>query len=199
MPIIVDKDKKRKDIALSVRSLLLEKGIKKLSITDIVKKAGISRGSIYDYFETKEDIVFEIIMNDVLEFQNSLAKKFSSSTKTREKVLYFYDFVLSSDEKTVQERNVYKEYLSVCFTSKNEKMTIFNNECTSLLKVILTSMIQEGIDKNELKENSIKLINGLLAIEKGFLVLLWTENREIKEELIEFINTLFDLIQKEKK
>jgi len=87
----------------------------------------------------------------------------------------------------------------VCFTSKNEKMTIFNNECTSLLKVILTSMIQEGIDKNELKENSIKLINGLLAIEKGFLVLLWTENREIKEELIEFINTLFDLIQKEKK
>ena len=49
-------------------------------------------------------------------------------------------------------------------------MEVFNKECSELLKKILTSMIQEGINKNELKENSIKLINGLLALEKGFLV-----------------------------
>lgn len=198
MPIIVDKDKKRRDIALSVRELLLEKGIKKLSITDIVKKAGISRGSIYDYFETKEDIVFEIIMNDLRDFQKTLVKKFNKNTSTKEKVLYFFDFVLSETEKSVQERNVYKEYLSVSFTSKNEKMAVFNKECSFLLKNILSSMIQEGINKNELKDNSIKLVNGLLALEKGFLVLLWTEKKEIKKEFIEFLDTLFELMKKDK-
>lgn len=198
MPIVVDKNKKRRDIALSVRQLVLEKGIKNLSITDIVKTAGISRGSIYDYFQTKEDIVFEIIMNDLYDFQKSLSKRFDEKTSTREKVFYFFDFVLSEDMKTIQERNVYKEYLSVSFTSKNENMKIFNSECTVLLKEILTSMITEGINKNELKENSLKLVNGLIAIEKGFLVLQWTEDREIKKELIEFINIIFDLIQKEK-
>lgn len=196
MPIVVDKNKKRRDIALSVRQLVLEKGIKDLSITDIVKTAGISRGSIYDYFKTKEDIVFEIMMNDLDNFQKSLSKKFDAKTSTREKVFYFFDFVLN--ENTKQERDVYKEYLSVSFTSKNEDMKVFNNKCTVLLKDILTSMITEGINKNELKANSLKLINGLIAIEKGFLVLHWTENREIKEELIEFINTIFDLIQKGK-
>lgn len=198
MPIIVDKDKKRRDIALSVRELLLEKGIKNLSITDIVKKAGISRGSIYDYFETKEDIVFEIIMNDLRDFQKTLVKKFNKNTSTKEKVLYFFDFVLSETEKSVQERNVYKEYLSVSFTSKNENMAVFNKECSVLLKNILSSMIQEGINKNELKENSIKLVNGLLALEKGFLVLLWTEKKEIKKEFIEFLDTLFELMKKDK-
>ncbi|NQY22978.1 MAG: TetR/AcrR family transcriptional regulator [Campylobacteraceae bacterium] len=198
MPIIVDKDKKRRDIALSVRELLLEKGIKNLSITDIVKKAGISRGSIYDYFETKEDIVFEIIMNDLRDFQKTLVKKFNKNTSTKEKVLYFFDFVLSETEKSVQERNVYKEYLSVSFTSKNEKMAVFNKECSFLLKNILSSMIQEGINKNELKDNSIKLVNGLLALEKGFLVLLWTEKKEIKKEFIEFLDTLFELMKKDK-
>ncbi len=196
MPIVVDKNKKRKDIALSVRQLVLEKGIKDLSITDIVKTAGISRGSIYDYFKTKEDIVFEIMMNDLDDFQKSLSKNFDEKTSTKEKVFYFFDFVLN--ENTKQERNVYKEYLSVSFTSKNEDMKVFNNKCTALLKEILSSIITEGINKNELKENSLKLINGLIAIEKGFLVLHWTEEREIKEELIEFINTVFDLIQKEK-
>lgn len=198
MPIIVDKDKKRRNIALSVRELLLEKGIKNLSITDIVKKAGISRGSIYDYFETKEDIVFEIIMNDLRDFQKTLVKKFNKNTSTKEKVLYFFDFVLSETEKSVQERNVYKEYLSVSFTSKNEKMAVFNKECSFLLKNILSSMIQEGINKNELKDNSIKLVNGLLALEKGFLVLLWTEKKEIKKEFIEFLDTLFELMKKDK-
>ena len=198
MPIIVNKENKRRDIALSVRELLLEKGIKNLSITDIVKKAGISRGSIYDYFETKEDIVFEIIMNDLKDFQKTLDKKFNNNASTKEKVLYFFDFVLSESEKTVQERNVYKEYLSVSFTTKNKNMEIFNKECSKLLKKILSSMIQEGINKNELKENSIKLINGLLALEKGFLVLLWTEKREIKNEFIEFLDTLFELMKKDK-
>ena len=198
MPIIVDKDKKRRNIALSVRELLLEKGIKNLSITDIVKKAGISRGSIYDYFETKEDIVFEIIMNDLRDFQKTLVKKFNKNTSTKEKVLYFFDFVLSETEKSVQERNVYKEYLSVSFTSKNEKMAVFNKECSFLLKNIPSSMIQEGINKNELKDNSIKLVNGLLALEKGFLVLLWTEKKEIKKEFIEFLDTLFELMKKDK-
>jgi hypothetical protein len=136
------------------------------------------------------------MMNDLDNFQKSLSKKFDDKTSTKEKVFYFFDFVLN--ENTKQERDVYKEYLSVSFTSKNEDMKVFNNKCTVLLKEILTSMITEGINKNELKANSLKLINGLIAIEKGFLVLHWTENREIKEELIEFINTIFDLIQKEK-
>ena len=176
----------------------MEKGIKNLSITDIVKKAGISRGSIYDYFETKEDIVFEIIMNDLRDFEKTLVKKFNKNMSTKEKVLYFFDFVLSETEKSVQERNVYKEYISVSFTSKNEKMAVFNKECSVLLKNILSSMIQEGINKNELKDNSIKLVNGLLALEKGFLVLLWTEKKEIKKEFIEFLDTLFELMKKDK-
>jgi len=56
MAIIVDKVQKRRDIALSCNDLLLEKGIKKLTIAEVAKTAGVSKGSIYDYFENKEDI-----------------------------------------------------------------------------------------------------------------------------------------------
>ena len=61
MAKIVDKIQKRKDIALACKSLFVEKSIQDLTISKIAQTAGIGKGSLYDYFENKEDIVFELI------------------------------------------------------------------------------------------------------------------------------------------
>ena len=58
MAIIVDKDKKRTQIALACKNLVIANGIKDITITKIAKEAGIAKGSFYDYFENKEDLVF---------------------------------------------------------------------------------------------------------------------------------------------
>jgi TetR/AcrR family acrAB operon transcriptional repressor len=52
MAIKVDKDKKRRDIAVACTELLLEKGIKDLTITEIAKTAGIGKGTVYLSFRT---------------------------------------------------------------------------------------------------------------------------------------------------
>lgn len=197
MSIIVDKDKKRRDIAFSVKDLILEKGIKKLTITEIVKKAGISRGSIYDYFETKEDIIFEIVITELLDFQKSLLEKSIDFQSSREKAFALFDFVLSDEKRISQEREVYKEYLTVSLTSRNDKMVKFNQECTDLLRKILISIMEEGINKGELKEESLFFVDSLLAAEKGFLLMLWTEEIDVKDKFTQFINTIFDLVKKD--
>jgi AcrR family transcriptional regulator len=51
LAIIVDKFKKRREIALSCKKLLLNKGIKKVTVAEIAKTAKVAKGSIYDYFE----------------------------------------------------------------------------------------------------------------------------------------------------
>lgn len=197
MSIIVDKDKKRRDIAFSVKDLILEKGIKKLTITEIVKKAGISRGSIYDYFETKEDIIFEIVITELLDFQKSLLEKSIDFQSSREKAFALFDFVLSDEKRISQEREVYKEYLTVSLTSRNDKMVKFNQEGTNLLRKILISIMEEGINKGELKEESLFFVDSLLAAEKGFLLMLWTEEIDVKDKFVQFINTIFDLVKKD--
>jgi len=89
MAIIVDKIQKRRDIALSCNDLLLEKGIKKLTIAEVAKTAGVSKGSIYDYFENKEDIVFEIIRSHISDYQEELNEKINPDDTTREKFFYY--------------------------------------------------------------------------------------------------------------
>ena len=61
MAIIVDKIQKRKDIALSCKELFFQNGINDLTVSQVAKTAGVGKGTIYDYFKNKEEIVFEIV------------------------------------------------------------------------------------------------------------------------------------------
>jgi TetR/AcrR family transcriptional regulator, acrAB operon repressor len=195
MAIIVDKIQKRRDIALSCNDLLLEKGIKKLTVAEVAKTAGVSKGSIYDYFENKEDIVFEIIRSHISNYQNELNSKITSNLTTREKVFLLFGFILDENDEFKKHQNIYKEYMSIDISGENENMCDFDNECADFFKTILNLFIKDGITKGELIESSINLIDGLLAVEKGFLIIMWTENKDVKEDFRMFLNTIFNLIE----
>lgn len=195
MAIIVDKVQKRRDIALACTDLLLEKGIKKLTVAEVAKTAGVAKGSIYDYFENKEDIVFEIIRSHIEEYQKEFESKINPDATTREKVFLIFDFLLNDNEEFKKHQNTYKEYMSIDLGSENENMKSFNLECSSFFRTILTLLIEDGISKGELKQESIKLIEGLLAVEKGFLLIHWSERKDIRKDLKEFLSILFDLIE----
>ncbi len=198
MAIIVDKVQKRKDIALSSIDLLLEKGIKKLTVSEVAQTAGVSKGSIYDYFESKEDIVFEIIRNDIANYQENLYAQITPNITTREKIFLLFDFLLNDNDMFDKHQNIYKEYISINLGSKNDNMCSFNQECSQFFRLTIENLIKEGIEKGEIIEDSLKLISGLLAIEKGFLMILWTEKKDIKKELKEFVNLIFDLVEVKK-
>ena len=195
MAIIVDKIQKRRDIALSCNDLLLKKGIKKLTVAEVAKTAGVSKGSIYDYFENKEDIVFEIIRSHISNYQNELNSKITSNLTTREKVFLLFGFILDENDEFKKHQNIYKEYMSIDISGENENMCDFDNECADFFKTILNLFIKDGITKGELIESSINLVDGLLAVEKGFLIIMWTENKDVKEDFRMFLNTIFNLIE----
>jgi len=195
MAIIVDKIQKRRDIALSCNDLLLEKGIKKLTIAEVAKTAGVSKGSIYDYFENKEDIVFEIIRSHISAYQEELNGKINPDDTTREKVFLLFDFILSDNEEFEKHQNIYKEYMSIDIAGECSNMCEFDSECGVFFKSILTVFIEEGIAKGDIIKSSKNLIEGLLAVEKGFLIIKWTENKDVKQDFRTFLNTVFDLIE----
>lgn len=198
MAIIVDKVQKRRDIALSCNDLLLKKGIKKLTVAEVAVTAGVSKGSIYDYFENKEDIVFEIIRSHISAYQEELNRKINLDASTREKVFLLFDFILNDNEEFEKHQNIYKEYMSIDIAGECENMCDFDSECGVFFRSILEIFVHDGIKKGELIDVSKDLIDGLLAVEKGFLVIKWTENKDIKQSFKIFLNTIFDLIEVKK-
>lgn len=196
LAIIVDKVQKRKDIAMACTDLILEKGLKKLTVAEVAKTAKIATGSVYNYFSHKEDIVFEVIRNILQEYNDDLMTQINEKKTTREKVFLLFDFVFNEDGKFDKKHNFYKEYIGIqLFNEENQEMLQFNKECSLFLKGLLEKFIKEGIEKKELVSNSIHFIAGLNAIEKGFLFLQWTQEEDVRDDFKIFLNNLFDLIE----
>lgn len=195
MAIIVDKDKKRRDIAGACNELLLEKGIKNLTITEIAKTAGIGKGTVYDYFNNKEEIVFEIIRKFIEEHQLNLLSQSDKMNSTKQKVLYLFDFFLSEYKPYEKHQDVYREYLSVTLSTKSCPMIEFNRECSGFIRNILQDIIEAGIKQGEIKDVARHLVDGLMKAERGYMVIAWAEGKDLKQEFRDYIDTLFDLIE----
>jgi len=195
MAIIVDKDKKRRDIAGACTELLLEKGIKNLTITEIAKTSGIGKGTVYDYFNNKEEIVFEIIRKFIEEHQLNLLSQSDRKTSTKQKILHLFDVFLSEHRPYEKHLDVYREYLSVTLATKSRPMLDFNSECSGFIQTILENIFDEGIQRGEIKPIAKRLVDGILKAERGYMLTAWAEGKDLKVEFKEYIDTLFDLIE----
>jgi len=195
MAIIVDKVKKRKDIALACIPLFVQGGIKDLTISQVAKQAGIGKGTFYDYYKNKEAIIFEMI-TILMEQHNQLKEtQLASVSSTRDKVKMFYNFYFNEEDKELRE--LYKEFLSISLSNPNEEMVVFHTQALQLQSKWLEDIIKEGINKKEIIPESIQLAKGLFCFGDGvFLNASATYAiNDTKQEIENFINTLFDLIE----
>ncbi len=55
-----DNSDKRSHILDAASELMMEKGVKETSLTDIARKASMSKGTLYYYYQTKGDLVYDV-------------------------------------------------------------------------------------------------------------------------------------------
>ena len=195
MAIIVDKVQKKHDIALSCKELVIENGIKNVTISQIAKTAGVGKGTLYDYFKNKEDLVFEIVNILMREHNLNLEQEITDAVSTKDKIKAFAHFFY--DEKEYELRELYKEFISIALSSPDAEMTEFHSECSMRYHSWFDAIIQSGIDKNELIPHAKKLVKGLFVAGEGmFLNASATNNLDtLEQDLNEFIDAVFTLIE----
>lgn len=196
MPKIVDKEQKRREIALSCSNLIHEIGIRKLTVAQVAITAGIGKGTIYEYFENKDDIVFEIINIHIEQYHNEFLETIKDTKTTKEKVFHFFKFVIDDSIENLKHFNGYKEYLSIVLSDENSEMRKFNSSCHTFFNEQLRKIIKEGIEKNELIPQAMNLIGGLMIFERGVGLIKMTQDGFDSVEVCNlFINSIFDLIE----
>ncbi|MDY0051765.1 MAG: TetR/AcrR family transcriptional regulator [Aliarcobacter sp.] len=198
-PRVVDKEQKRKEIAVTCSDLIHEMGIKKLTVAQVAKKAGIGKGTIYEYFENKDDIVFEIMNNHIDDYHKEFLETIKDADSTKQKVFHFFKFVTDDNLENLKHFNGYREYLSIVLGDDNHAMKKFNSKCNIFFNNQLRIFIKEGIVKNELISESINFVDSLLIFEKGVALMKMTQDDfDAKSSCELYINTLFDFIEVKK-
>lgn len=194
MAIIVDKIQKRKDIALSCKEIFFQNGIKDLTISQIAKTAGVGKGTMYDYFKNKEDIVFEIV-NILIQDRNIVVEKqLSAISTTKDKIKFFSSFFYSDDD--IELRQLYKEFISITLISPDENMIEFQTSCFISHYNWFEQIIQDGIDNGEIVKEAKNLAKGIFVTAEGIFIASSTTNAisDVQAELDNYVDAIFELI-----
>ncbi len=79
MAKVVDKEKRRSEIALGAMALFASGGFEKTSIREITRSAGMAKGSFYDYFSDKEDLLVEIARIIFSSWKDQMTRRMKTS------------------------------------------------------------------------------------------------------------------------
>lgn len=93
-------DNKRKAVMLSAVTLFSTKGYAATSIQDIVAHSGFSVGTMYNYFENKEELLTSLIEEGWEEFFESIKVGISKNSKGNP-FQYFYDILFDTVEQNI--------------------------------------------------------------------------------------------------
>lgn len=155
------RDSKRQLILDTALELFAEHGFHTTSISKIAKKANISKGLIYNYFESKEELLIQIMMH----FLNRMYKEFDPNKDgilTVEEFKYFIHYSLQNIKENVLQ---YKLYMALS-TQPDVVSIIHENLIGNEKMQLIIKELYEYFERNGYK-NPKQEMGILTSILKG--------------------------------
>jgi AcrR family transcriptional regulator len=149
------KEDKKNLIIQAAAYLFAQRGFSGASIADIARNAGIGKGTVYEYFDSKEDLFFAVFQWYVTKTSTDLTVNIStlggSATQRLESlnhaVVNLWDeiqdiFALTMEFWAASSASIMRQRFQDAF--KNLYMDF---------RIIVSSLIQDGIDRGEFDKN----------------------------------------------
>jgi len=145
MPKIVNRDKKRSEIAQKAIEILAKRGFQATTIQDIADAAGLGKGTIYHYFKTKEEIILMVSEEIFHEMERSFGAALLRIDEPMEKLSALIHEALRVTEDVEHLFIVYTELWLMNFRSNHygNFMSVIKHLHNDL-KNLVARMIDEG-------------------------------------------------------
>lgn len=198
----VDKNEKKRAIALAAIPLLGEFGLAKTSVESIALAANVAKGTVYLYFKTKEEIILEIwnYANELL-YKNR-EERYKNCSTAYEKLVVYFDYSILEEEQSIDTLlKILAMNMSIILCLSHSGLV--KNYKIERLKELedLEKIIKEGVRSDEFKEVDTQLVATLFAnMFKGTLVnaiSLCKNIEEIRKEVHAQKNLLIATLKKE--
>jgi len=169
-----EKENKRNNILKAARKLFFDRGFKFVTVDSIAAKAGVSKGSIYLYFDSKEEIYAQVLVTDNIE-HNKEIRNFAEKDATAAEVLM--EFCQVYVDYFLRDNELFR--ILMTFMLQTEQMNLTEEQNAELIKTtndnikVISGILQKGIDSGEFStaidirqtQNAIwGLLNGIISL-----------------------------------
>ncbi|MCF6408346.1 TetR/AcrR family transcriptional regulator [Pseudalkalibacillus salsuginis] len=153
MPKVSKKYKEEKVAAILDASAhcFAEKGYNDTTVDDIAKASGTSKGSIYLYFSSKEEIFYRLNerrTEKFFEIKKQLVEQNSASAKFE----YLFRHLLSGAIEKEDLNTIAVQFEFWIYISKNDKESLFDAR-VKMFTTLIKDIVEEGIETGEFRKD----------------------------------------------
>jgi AcrR family transcriptional regulator len=146
----------RQHILQTANRLMMEKGVKETSLADIAREAGISKGTLYYYYASKDDLIYDVTQQHFSAITDNLLKwventkgissfrevlkavvgaMLEAETRTKLHLYLLQEAVLNNEPLRARFRETYAEWRNLVYNELYKlagKMDIEHNQARAL-------------------------------------------------------------------
>lgn len=169
-----EKKNRKNAILKAARRLFFENGFRPVTVESIAKKAELSKGSIYLYFKSKEEIYAEILLSDIDKFHEYFTDLLQNSTSASEAIT---KFAIIYVDLFLNDRELFR--ILMTFMLHTNAMNLPEELNTHIIKStnknisVIEEIFRYGIERGEfpptinlrLSRNALwGLLNGIISL-----------------------------------
>jgi AcrR family transcriptional regulator len=151
-PIVSEEYKrnKKKEILASALRCFARKGFQAASIDDIVAESGISKGAIYNYFKSKDDIYITLMMEQTEEANDRLLKEIEALDSAGARLSYLFDRYSRSRPDKDKKDYIVVHYEFTLHSSRNEEISrVLKQRGNQFFINLILKIVEEGKESGE--------------------------------------------------
>lgn len=159
-----DKPDKRELIFDALEELMYTVPFKEISVESIAKKANVGKGSVYYYFDTKDEILDNVIERSYRRAIREYLDNVSSEKTALGRIKQLFRSVLKKDFGDSRRNLIITLHLHDDLILHNKLKAIAVQELSPILTLLLEQGIDEGSIKLEYPKESAEIIVTVLTV-----------------------------------
>jgi AcrR family transcriptional regulator len=182
MPKIVDKEAKKRDIMHAAMEVFSRKGVTKTKMIDIAEKAGIGKGTIYEYYRSKEEIFGDAFMITYSQTEDLIREIAAAANDPETKLRRIMELTTESFFQGGGDFvGIMMDFWSEGIRNKDERILqiIDLNKIYQNYRTVISDILQEGITSGVFKEMNTKLTASVIIAALDGLLLQWILDRTL--------------------
>jgi AcrR family transcriptional regulator len=187
------KEARRNQILEAATKVFVRMGFNRARMDDIVEESGLSKGALYWYFKSKDDIITAILDRLVGREAMELRGMLEDERPVREKLSDFLESAIADITRMRPLMPILIEFWGLQLRRKTIRKVI--GKYYQEYYETLTPVIQQGVDRGEFRSVNAKAAAVALgAIIEG-TILLWATTPELvdlEEDILEGFNLVLD-------
>ncbi|KMK94915.1 TetR/AcrR family transcriptional regulator [Rossellomorea marisflavi] len=148
------REQKKQAILLAALTLFMKNGIQKVSIAEIAKEAGVSQVTIYNYFESKHQLTYDVFVFYIESASSQFEELVHSDLPFPDKIR----MIMFSKKEVAQQ--IHEEFYQYLMKQYSTEGNVFENLYEEKVVPYFSQLIQEGKDQgyvdDSLSEDAIR-------------------------------------------